>query len=158
MSRFLVPGALTTLIAAIGLGLIVGIVARSPETHANVWPIGYDRLPIAYVGETSGFSGVGLAAEPTSADQVERGGLLFIGYGCATCHGLAGSGGVVGPELDLAKLELWLDDFRAALRAGPGGMPAFTGSVLDDDDLDAIYAYLKAIRQSATVGADDSTP
>lgn len=158
MSRFLVPGVLTLLIAGIGVGLIVGIVARSPETHANVQPTGYDRLPIAHVGETVGFPGLGLAAEPADANEVERGGLLFLGYGCATCHGLAGSGGVIGPELDLPRLELWLEDFRAVVRAGPGGMPAFTEAFLDDEDLEALYDYLKVVRQSVTSGASEPAP
>jgi mono/diheme cytochrome c family protein len=149
MSRFFVPAVILALMSGLALGLIGGIVARSPETHANVRPEGFDRTPVGYVGETFPFAGIGLADPPsaTGADPVARGRLLFLGYGCATCHGLASEGGVVGPDLDLE--ELFLDDFRPLLRAGPGGMPAFTEEILSDDDLDTIYAFLKAIRKGA---------
>ena len=146
MNRFFVPVVFVALISGLALGLIGGVVARSPETHANVRPDGYDRTPISYVGEESPVEGLGLA-DPrlvTDADQVTRGRLLLLVYGCAMCHGLTGQGGVVGPALDLE--ELFLDDFRPLLRSGPGGMPAFTEEVLSDDDLDAIYAFLKANR------------
>ena len=146
MNRFFVPVVFVALISGLALGLIGGVVARSPETHANVRPEGYDRTPISYVGEEFPVEAIGLA-DPrlvTDADQVTRGRLLLLVYGCAMCHGLAGQGGVVGPALDLE--ELFLDDFRPLLRSGPGGMPAFTEEVLSDDDLDAIYAFLKANR------------
>jgi len=74
-----------------------------------------------------------------------RGRLLLQRYGCATCHGLAGEGGVVGPKLDLE--ELWRSDFQLVVRSGPGGMPALTADVLSDEDLETIYAYLKGIPQ-----------
>ena len=149
MSRFFVPGVIVALMSGLAFGLIVGVVARSPETHANVRPEGFDRTPIGYVGEEIPFTGIGLADPPsaTSTDPVARGRLLFLGYGCATCHGLASQGGVVGPDLDLE--ELFLDDFRPLLRSGPGGMPAFTEEILSDDDLDTIYAFLKALRKGA---------
>lgn len=152
MSRFFVPVVFIALISGLAVGLIGGVVARSPETHANVRPEGFDRTPIGYVGESIPFAGIGLA-DPglaAGADPLTRGKLLFLGYGCATCHGLTGQGGVVGPALSLE--ELYLDDFRPLLRAGPAGMPAFTEGVLSDDDLDAVYAFLKAARRG------DSTP
>jgi mono/diheme cytochrome c family protein len=160
MSRFFVPLVFVALISGLGLGLIVGIVARSPETHANVRPEGFDRTPIAYVGEPIPFAGVGLAAPgvANAADPIARGRLLFLGNGCATCHGVASEGGVVGPDLDLAEAELWLEDFRAVVRSGPGGMPAFTEPVLGNDDIDAIYAYLKALRQGAAAVPSAGAP
>ena len=148
MSRFFVPAVFLALISGLAFGLIVGVVARSPETHANVRPEGFDRTPIGYVGEENPYTGIGLA-DPRlalNADPAARGRLLFLGHGCATCHGLASEGGVVGPGLDLE--ELWLDDFRPVVRSGPGGMPAFGEEILSDDDLDAIYAYLKSIQRS----------
>lgn len=146
MSRFFVPLVFIALISGLALGLIGGVVARSPETHANVRPEGFDRTQIGYVGEAIPFTGVGLA-DPVlapDADPTARGRLLFLGYGCATCHGLTGQGGVVGPALDLE--ELFLDDFGPLLRSGPGGMPVFTDEILSDADLKAIYAFLKATR------------
>lgn len=146
MSRFFVPVVFVALISGLAFGLIVGVVARSPETHSNVRPEGFDRTPISYVGEEIPFVGMGLADPELATDAAPstRGQTLLLEYGCVTCHGLAGQGGVVGPELDLE--ELFLDDFGPLLRSGPGGMPAFTEEILSDDDLDAIYAYLKSIR------------
>ena len=160
MSRFFVPGVIVALMSGLAFGLIVGVVARSPETHANVRPEGFDRTPIGYVGEEIPFTGIGLAdpRSATIADPVTRGRLLFLGYSCATCHGLASQGGVVGPNLDLEELDL--EDFRPVVRSGPGGMPIFTEQILSDDDLDTIYAFLKAIRRatSTTSGGSTSAP
>jgi hypothetical protein len=55
---------------------------------------------------------------------------------------------VVGPKLGLE--EMWLEDFGPIVRAGPGGMPAFTEETLSEGDLESIYAFLKAMRQGAS--------
>lgn len=147
MNRFFVPAVFVAMISGLAFGLIVGVVARSPETHANVRPEGYDRTPIAYVGEESPFAGIGLV-DPwlvTDLDQGARGRILFLGYSCAACHGLAGQGGVVGSDLDPD--ELTLPEFRRDVRSGPKGMPAFMDEILSDDDLETIYAFLETIRQ-----------
>jgi hypothetical protein len=156
MSRFFVPAVFVAVISGLAFGLIVGIVARSPETHSNVRPEGFDRTPITYVGEESPFAGIGLADPSliTDLDQAARGRLLFLGYGCAMCHGIGSQGGVVGPGLDLE--ELWLEDFLPVVRSGPGGMPAFTEEVISDEDLKAIYAFLKATRQGTSITSDGS--
>ncbi|MEO5918216.1 MAG: cytochrome c [Candidatus Limnocylindrales bacterium] len=150
MSRFFVPIVFVAMISGLAVGLIGGVVARSPETHANVRPQGYDRTPIGYVGEEIPFEGMGLA-DPglvTTSDLVTRGQLLFVNYGCAACHGLASQGGVVGPDLDPG--ELSPSEFRRDVRSGPKGMPAFVERILDDDDLDSIFAFLRAIRQGVS--------
>lgn len=160
MSRFFVPAVFLALISGLAFGLIIGVVARSPDTHANVHPDGFDRTPIGFVGEEIPYAGIGLAdPQPApDADPVSRGRLLFLGYGCAACHGLASQGGVVGPAIDLEELDR--SDFRSTVRDGPGGMPAFTEEVLSGDDLDTIYAFLKAIRQATAtmLGGSTSAP
>jgi len=149
VNRFFVPTILAALVSGLALGLIGGIVARSPETHSNVRPQGYDRTAIGYVGEVLPYEGIGLAGARVddNADPIARGRGLFLANGCAACHGLAAQGGAVGPKLDLE--EIFREDFGPIVRSGPGGMPAFTDSILSDVDLDAIYGYLKATAQAS---------
>ncbi len=149
MNRFFVPAVLVALVSGLALGLIGGVVARSPETHANVRPYGYDRTAVGYVGETLPYEGIGLAgARPDeAADPIVRGRTLFLDFGCAACHGVDAQGGVVGPELDLE--EIFKEDFGPIVRSGPAGMPAFTDSILSESDLDSIYTFLKKGRNGS---------
>ncbi|HSL97642.1 MAG TPA: cytochrome c [Candidatus Deferrimicrobiaceae bacterium] len=150
MSRYFIPAVLAATISGLAVVLIWGIVARSPETHANVRPEGFDRTPISYVGLDSTFTGVGLAEPAPVADPANRGRFLFFGFGCATCHGLRGEGGVVGPALDPE--ELGLGGLRSDIRRGPGGMPAFDPQVVGDEDLEAIFRYLESLARPDTGG------
>lgn len=158
MSRFFVPAVFVVAISGLALGLIVGIIARSPETHANVRPEGYDRTPISYVGEEKPFEGGGLADPRIVADldQGTRGRLLFLSNSCAKCHGLGGQGGVVGPDLDPD--ELSPSEFRREVRSGPKGMPAFIEEILSDDVLEELYAYIEASRREASPPPERSAP
>lgn len=160
MNRFFVPIVLAATVSGLGFGLVVGVIARSPETHANVHPEGYDRTPLFYLGEPASFDGLGLAdtGQLAAADPVERGRLVFVGAGCATCHGLDNQGGVVGPRLDVG--ELTVSDLRQAARTGPRGMPVFPEEILGEEDLEALYAFLQALlpNASAAPGAHDSSP
>jgi hypothetical protein len=104
VSRFFIPAVLVALVSGLALGLIGGIVARSPETHANVRPAGYDRTAVGYVGEVAPYEGFGLAGARVDddADPVARGRGLFLATGCAACP--ASRPGGVGPKLDLENL------------------------------------------------------
>ena len=160
MNRFFVPVVLAATISGLGFGLVVGVIARSPETHANVRPEGFDRTPIGYVGEQANFEGLGLA-DPgllATGNPEERGRLLFFGASCVTCHGLANQGGVVGPSLNVD--DLTVSDFRHAFETGPEGMPVFAEEMFSDDDLEALYAFLEALRRdpSAASPTPSSSP
>lgn len=157
MNRFFVPAVLAATISGLGFGLVVGIIARSPETHSNVRPEGYDRTPVTYVGEETTFEGLGLADAGLllTADREERGRLLFLSASCVTCHGLANRGGVVGPELDVG--ELTVSDIRHAIQTGPRGMPVFPEDTFSDEDLEDLYAYLEALREDAPAPSAEST-
>jgi mono/diheme cytochrome c family protein len=157
VNRFFVPAVLAATISGLGFGLVVGIIARSPETHANVRPEGYDRTPITYVGEQAPFDGLGLADPDLllTADREERGRLLFFGASCVTCHGISNQGGVIGPELDVG--ELTVSDIRHAIQTGPRGMPVFPEETFSDQDLEDLYAYLEALRKDAPAASAEST-
>lgn len=157
MNRFFIPIVLAATISGLGFGLVVGIIARSPDTHANVRPEGYDRTTVAYLGEQFNFDDLGLA-DPgllATADIVERGRLLFVRASCLTCHGVGNRGGVVGPRLDLG--DVTLPDLRRAVRAGPMRMPAFPEETLSDADVEALYAFLESLREDASAASEEST-
>lgn len=157
MNRFFVPFVLVAAISGLGFGLVVGVIARSPETHANVHPEGFDRTPIGYLGEQTNFDGLGLA-DPgllATADPIERGRLLFFGASCVTCHGLANEGGIVGPSLDIG--DLTTSDLRHAIQTGPSGMPVFPEEAFSDDDLEALYAFLQALQGESSAASQIPT-
>ena len=145
MARFSVPpGPILGAIMMSGLAftLIAIIIARSPYTHGNLQPEGYNRTEIIYLGEEHPFSGIPLA-DPSLAstgDPAQDGRVLFFGYGCASCHGLQGKGGAVGKNLSSANSEEISDN----VRQGPKTMPEFDPGVLPDSDLQKLIVFLKS--------------
>ena len=124
---------------------LVGIVARSPYTHSNLNPdidLRYTRTEQIVVGAPIPF-GAGRLVVPPASDPAEYGKQLFIANNCASCHGLDGSGGIVGPSI-LGKTAKKL---RTTTHVGPKGMPAFADGALSDADLEAIVAYLNSVKK-----------
>lgn len=79
------------------------------------------------------------AAEPTS-EQIEEGVSIDEDF-CAKCHGrdMMNSGGLA---LDLRKFpKSDFARFRNSLLNGKGGMPAWRGT-LTDEDIDLLWAYI----------------
>jgi mono/diheme cytochrome c family protein len=136
-------------IAAVGVAtlavLLLTVAIRSPYTHANLVPDyepNYTRTAQALVGAPVSFEGPGPAeALPADADPVARGHELFVTEGCASCHGLDGHGGIIGPSIAGTKEK----NLSVKTHVGPKGMPEFSPSALTTSDLDAIAAYLKAM-------------
>ncbi len=69
---------------------------------------------------------------------MQDGRALFFQYGCASCHGFEGGGGILGEDLDDASPS----EIRSEVRDGPKGMPAFDEAHLTDEDLEKIVAFL----------------
>ena len=141
------PGPILGVVMMSGLAftLIVVIIARSPYTHANLSPEGYNRTDIIYVGEEHPFAGPGLT-DPNgilTGDPVQDGRVLFFAYGCASCHGLNGEGSAVGKDLGKANSE----EISQEVRRGPKTMPAFESGVLSDTDLEKLIAFLESVRE-----------
>ena len=67
----------------------------------------------------------------------------FIEY-CHQCHPHGESG--LAPAINNKPLPGFLIAFQ--VRQGLGAMPAFPESVISDDELDSIIAYLKALRRN----------
>jgi cytochrome c553 len=130
--------------AVLGIALtLLAIVARSPYTHSNLNPVfdpRYNRTDQALVGAPIPMSGMMLGVRPAT-DPVQHGKQLFVTEGCASCHGLDGRGGVIGPSIVGTKAE----KLRVKTTVGPQGMPAYAPGALTDQDLAAIAAYLEAM-------------
>jgi hypothetical protein len=141
------PGPMMGLIVMTTLAftLIFIIIYRSPYTHANLNPDGYDRTSVIYEGQTTPFTGVGLdnASFANTGDPVQDGRVLFFAFSCASCHGLDGQGGPVGKTLtgDSAL------KIKTKVREGPKGMPAFDPNVFTDADMDKVITFLQSIGQ-----------
>jgi mono/diheme cytochrome c family protein len=141
----LLPHVMVLAVGGVAFLLIAVIVARSPYTHANLSPVGYSRTEIAHVGEENPFQGFGLA-DPRLAntgDPAQDGRALFFSYGCASCHGLNGQGGVVGKEISGdSALKI-----STKVREGSKAMPSFDTNVLPDPDLQDLTAFLQSVGQ-----------
>jgi mono/diheme cytochrome c family protein len=136
------PLFIGTVVLLIALTLLA-IIAHGPYTHANLdagYSPSYTRTNQILVGAPIPYAGDGLAVSP-SGDLVERGKQLFVTKGCATCHGLDGHGGIIGPSIVGTKAA----KLRVRTTVGPKGMPAYAPGALTDEDLAAIAAYLNAM-------------
>jgi mono/diheme cytochrome c family protein len=140
--NMLLPAFIGSAVLLIALTLLT-IVVRSPYTHSNLnagFDPGYTRTEQMVVGAPIPF-GVDLLAVPRASDPVQLGKQLFVSEGCASCHGLDGRGGIVGPPITGTLAE----KLRAKTQVGPRGMPAYASGALTDEDLAAIAAYLSAM-------------
>jgi mono/diheme cytochrome c family protein len=141
-NRFVVPTLLAAAVVPLALLLLV-VGARSPYTHMNLAPgfdPNYTRTDQGVVGPPEMYHGDSLAVPPAS-DLVDLGHELFVAKGCASCHGLDGRGGIVGPPVAGTNAR----ELKVKAQVGPGGMPAFAPGALSDEDLKAIAAYLAAM-------------
>jgi hypothetical protein len=132
------------MMSGLAFTLIVVIIARSPYTHANLSPEGYNRTDIIYVGEEHPFAGPGLT-DPNgilTGDPVRDGRVLFFAYGCASCHGLNGEGSAVGKDLGKANSE----EISQEVRRGPKTMPAFERRSVGHRP-EKLIAFLESVRE-----------
>ena len=81
-----------------------------------------------------------------SAADAANGRRAYLAAGCHACHGSAGQGGAYNYAVPaLAHTALTQERFEAIVRTGPNEMPAFVESVLSDNDLADIYAFVRAL-------------
>jgi ubiquinol-cytochrome c reductase cytochrome c subunit len=77
------------------------------------------------------------------AASVENGKAQFMKFGCWDCHGTAGQGTIAGPKL--APGPLPFDTLANFVRTTSRLMPPYRETVLPNEDLADIYAYLQSI-------------
>ncbi len=130
-----------TIITAAGMMVVL---SRNPLNQAQTGVSGgYNRTPIAYLEIEYPYLGPGLE-DPSIADTedlLRDGRLIYFQYGCGGCHGLNGLGGAVAPGL-LGEVGSF-GGFAEDVREGPKNMPAYEATVLSDEDLAKIHAYLR---------------
>ena len=87
---------------------------------------------------------VALVLKVCAADAAspEHGKAVFMKMGCWQCHGTVGQGGA-GPRI--APDPLPYDTLAAFVRTTSRLMPPYRETVLPNDDLADIYAYLQSI-------------
>ena len=81
------------------------------------------------------------AEQARAAPSAAKGKEIFRRVGCYECHNYQGQGGV-GPRL--AKT-LPFEALKSYVRNANGNMPPYAPSVLPDDELADIYAYLQSV-------------
>jgi ubiquinol-cytochrome c reductase cytochrome c subunit len=65
---------------------------------------------------------------------------------CAPCHGIAGRGGAVGPQIAPPLIHTEPTQVAEAVRIGPGAMPVFDEGTIDQHTLDSVVAYVVYLR------------
>ena len=80
-----------------------------------------------------------------SAD-VALGGKLYRAQ-CASCHATAGAGGALLRQEAPAVYHAAPSETAAAIRAGPGTMPAFGEAALSEEELNDVVAYVDYLSQ-----------
>jgi mono/diheme cytochrome c family protein len=127
-----------------GSGLVI-LLLRSPETHSNLNPEGYNRTAVAFTEADYLYRGPGLTSGVTAEQSVAYGRAIFVSRGCAGCHGINAEGAATAGSPAEASRE-WLG---SVVRSGMGGvMPAYSEVDLSGEDLDAIFVFLFASRNT----------
>ncbi len=96
------------------------------------------------VGAVLTWPAVGSAQDAAPAGDAHRGMQLFEQHGCYTCHGYSGQGGAgTGPRLSNPVLPY--EAVHEQLRHPRDAMPPYQETVVPDQDVADIYAYLKSV-------------
>jgi mono/diheme cytochrome c family protein len=92
-----------------------------------------------------GFDGAARAQDAPPGDAVE-GKRLYLAVGCFLCHGRSGQGGAMnGPAPILAKTAMPFDGFKGQLRQPASDMPAYSETVMTDQQIADIYAFVDSL-------------
>ena len=114
------------------------------ETHLNTLSDfdGYTRTELTYL-DTESEAPLGWVPSD-SAREINDGFSSFVGYGCASCHGLDAAGTSAGPSV-AGSSERRLSNM---LEKGPKGMPAYADAHLLTEDRELIAAYLGSLPEA----------
>ena len=92
-------------------------------------------------------AGLLMGTGDASAASAEKGKVAFVKNGCWQCHGFEGQGGVAGKTL--APDPLPIEAFTAFVRTTNRAMPPYSETILPDEELADIHAYLSSVPKTA---------
>jgi len=90
-----------------------------------------------------------VASTALAAPSATRGKQTYMRVGCYQCHGTDGQGSNAG--LPLALEPLPAEAIAQFIRGNPGNMPPYPESILSNDEVADIAAYIASVRPSPTV-------
>ncbi|HEY3920171.1 MAG TPA: cytochrome c [Stellaceae bacterium] len=89
---------------------------------------------------------VPVLAQDAPKGDAAAGKKVFLADGCYECHGRVGEGGAMnGPAPILAKSKLPYEAFKAQLRGPANDMPPYPTTLLSDQQVADIFAYLQSL-------------
>jgi mono/diheme cytochrome c family protein len=125
--------ALVLALAALALLVVAGCgggeeAAPLPETVEGTVP----------TGDTGGGGDGGGQGDAAAGKDI------YLAQGCGSCHALsdAGTTGAVGPSLDDSSIDV--AGAEAQIRQGGGGMPAYEGTLSDEEIADVATYVVEA--------------
>ncbi|MBW3619150.1 MAG: c-type cytochrome [Actinobacteria bacterium] len=111
------------------------------------------RAVVAYVTSLAPGEGPGIPdIDGWEEADLSRGLELFTTH-CAACHGPTAAGIAVGQRDISSNLDIATPlEIAEAIRSGPGVMPAFNDEILPEDDVEAIVAWVRDLRERDSPG------
>ncbi len=85
-------------------------------------------------------------SQSAAAGDAAKGKQAYLNVECHTCHGRVGEGGnFMYPAPPLAGLDMPAQALQAFLRAAPNDMPSYAPTILTNDDIANIDAFLHSL-------------
>jgi quinol---cytochrome-c reductase cytochrome c subunit len=104
------------------------------------------RAVTAYLETIPPGDGVPIPVVDTGEGSLSLGESTFQAN-CAPCHGTLGRGGAVGPQDAPPVVHATSTQVAEAIRIGPGTMPVFDESTIDQHTLNSLVAYVEYLRK-----------
>jgi len=130
-----------------------GQVLAAVEVGPSHMPSFSRILSVEEMRAVSDFVVQKIAVIPLTGGNVSHGGILYRSY-CAACHRTAVRGGALAfsgsnaPDLSEKTPAI----IAGAIRSGPGPMPSFSPSVLDDKEIASIVDYVQTVQHPPNPG------
>lgn len=148
-----------TIAVVLVLGACSGDSARAPADARGADARGADSAGVATPARTEAPSAAG-SPRVASAALIAKGDSIFHGLAaggtCQACHGPGGKGGTLAPDLtdaiwlhgdgSVAFLERIVTSGVATPKKYPAPMPPMGGAALSPSDVQAVAAYVSALR------------